>query len=123
MTFATVWSSLWDAKWLIGTLVFAILLFIRTRWSAAVRTAVADLLDALRGVLPPVAVVAIVGAFTTPLPLVQVAIGAAIGTILAHWGVRGRVRPQGPAAQVRADRRVDRRSDLRRRADQAHVPP
>ena len=95
MTFATVWSSLWDAKWLIGTLVFAILLFIRTRWSAAVRTAVADLLDALRGVLPPVAVVAIVGAFTTPLPLVQVAIGAAIGTILAHWVYAGEFDHRG----------------------------
>jgi hypothetical protein len=102
MTLASVWSSLWEARWLLVTFVFAVLLFLQKppeggqsqlrtvrAWlaerSEAVRAALVDLLDALRGVLPPVAVVVIVGAFTTPVPLLQVAIGATIGAILAHW--------------------------------------
>jgi hypothetical protein len=88
-TVASLWSAIWDGRWLLLALVFAVVLFLRTPWSEAVRRAVLELFDALRGVLPPVAVVLIVGAFTTPLPLLQVAVGAVIGTILAHWVYAG----------------------------------
>jgi hypothetical protein len=85
MTPRPIVASAWDGIWLVLAFAATALLFLRLGWSGRVRRAVRELLDALRGVLPPLAVVLVVGAFTTPLPLVQVLVGAAIGTILAHW--------------------------------------
>jgi hypothetical protein len=77
--------TLWEGKWLVLALVFAAVFFWRAKWSQAARRVAVDALDALRGLVPPLAVVLVAGAFTTPQPLIQVAVGVLLGTILAHW--------------------------------------
>jgi hypothetical protein len=77
--------TLWEGKWLVLALAFAAVFFWRAKWSQAARRVAVDALDALRGLVPPLAVVLVAGAFTTPEPLIQVAVGVLLGTILAHW--------------------------------------
>src|SRR4051794_19760118 len=81
-----MWHDLQTVTLALVALGLGVVLFLRTPPSRAARTAVADALRALRGVLPPLAVVAIAGALTTPRPVAQVLVCASLGAILAHWG-------------------------------------
>jgi hypothetical protein len=68
-----------------ASLAAGVLLFSPWAAGAAGRRMLRDVLGALRGVALPLLVVAIVGALTTPNPLLQVAVGLTASAIVVPW--------------------------------------